>query len=79
MSTGTWSAVKWCEENHLQLNVAKSKEMVVDFRRNKPLPSPVCTGGTNTDIVDSYRYLGVALDYKQEWTTNMEAVYKKVY
>ena len=30
--------VKWCGENHLQLNVAKTKEMVVDFRRNKPLP-----------------------------------------
>ena len=28
--------VKWCGENHLQLNVAKKKEMVVDFRRNKP-------------------------------------------
>ena len=38
--------VKWCEENHLQLNVAKTKEMVVDFRRNKPPPSPVYIGGT---------------------------------
>ena len=32
--------VKWCGENYLQLNVAKTKEMVVDFRRNKPLPIP---------------------------------------
>ena len=30
--------VKWCRENHLQLNVAKTNEMVADFRRNKPRP-----------------------------------------
>ncbi|KAM9718416.1 uncharacterized protein ACNS7B_019603 isoform 1-T1 [Menidia menidia] len=44
--------VKWCGENHLQLNVAKTKEMVVDFRRNKPLPSPVSI------MVPPYKYLG---------------------
>ncbi|KAK0132216.1 hypothetical protein N1851_032980 [Merluccius polli] len=43
--------VKWCGENHLQLNVAKTKEMVVDFRRNKPLPSPGCIGGTDVEMV----------------------------
>jgi len=52
--------VKWCGENHLQLNVAKTKEMVVDFRRNKPLPSPVCIGGTDVEMVPAYRYLGVS-------------------
>ncbi|KAK0144790.1 hypothetical protein N1851_016638 [Merluccius polli] len=35
--------VKWCGENHLQLNV--------DVRRNKPLPSPVCIGGTDVVMV----------------------------
>ena len=69
--------VKWCEENHLQLNVVKMKEMVVDYRRNKPTPPPVCIGGTDIDIVDYYKYLGVVLDDKLEWTANTEAVYKK--
>ena len=54
--------VKWCEENHLQLNVAKTKEMVVDLRRNKPPPSPVCIGGADINIVDAYKYLGVVLE-----------------
>ena len=31
------SIVKWCGENHLQLNVLKT-EIVMDFRRNKPRP-----------------------------------------
>ncbi|KAK0133617.1 hypothetical protein N1851_030848 [Merluccius polli] len=69
--------VKWCGENHLQLNVAKTKEMVVDFRRNKPLPSPVCIGGTDVEMVPAYRYLGVTLDNKLDWSTNTEAIYKK--
>ena len=34
-------------------------------------------GGTDIDIVDTYKYLGVVLDNKLEWTTNTEAVYKK--
>ena len=25
--------VKWCEENHLSLNINKTKDMVIDFQR----------------------------------------------
>ena len=27
--------INWCSENNLELNVNKTKEMIVDFRRNK--------------------------------------------
>ena len=69
--------VKWCGENHLQLNVVKTREMVVDFRRNKTFPSPVSIGGTDVDMVDKYKYLGVTLDNKLDWYDNTEAIYKK--
>ena len=52
--------------------MAKTKEMVADFRRNHPPPSPVCIGGTDIDIVDSYKYLDVVLNN----TTNTEPGYK---
>lgn len=61
----------------MQLNVVKTKEIVIDFSRNKTPPSPVCIGGINVEIVKSYKYLGVELDNKLEWSTNTEAVYKK--
>lgn len=61
----------------MQLNVAKTREMVVDFRRNKPLLSPVCIGGTDVEVVSAYKYLGVTLDNKLDWSTNTQAVYKK--
>ncbi len=33
---------KWCQENHLSLNIVKTKELVVDYRRQsrEPHPSP---------------------------------------
>ncbi|TWW56005.1 hypothetical protein D4764_09G0010550 [Takifugu flavidus] len=51
--------------------------MVVDFRKSKSPPSPVCISGKDVEIVSSYRFLGVQLDNKLEWSTNTDAVYKK--
>ncbi|KAM6907107.1 odorant receptor 131-2-like [Xenentodon cancila] len=64
-------------QSHLQLNVSKMREMVVDFRRNKPLPSPVSISGTDVDLVDSYKCLGVTLDNNLDWSTNTQTIYKK--
>ena len=32
------SFVWWCDTNHLQLNIRKTKELVVDYRRSKKRP-----------------------------------------
>ena len=45
--------------------------MVVDVRKNEPPPSLVCINGTDVEIVQAYRYLGVYLDNKTK------VVYKK--
>ncbi|TWW67116.1 hypothetical protein D4764_02G0001570 [Takifugu flavidus] len=37
----------------------------------------VCISGKDVEIVPSYRFLGVQLDNKLEWSTNTDAVYKK--
>ncbi|KAI3368909.1 hypothetical protein L3Q82_025424 [Scortum barcoo] len=36
----------WCRQNNLCINVKKTKEMIVDFRRGRHLPSPLYIGGT---------------------------------
>ncbi|KAK0148991.1 RNA-directed DNA polymerase from mobile element jockey [Merluccius polli] len=69
--------VKWCRLNNLHLNTAKTKEMVVDFRRSKPALLPVTIEGVNVEVVDTYKYLGVHLDDKLDWSVNTAAVYKK--
>ncbi|XP_070819483.1 piggyBac transposable element-derived protein 2-like [Chaetodon trifascialis] len=50
--------VTWCEQNHLQLNVVKTKELTVDLKRTKALVTPVSIQVVSVDIVEDYKYLG---------------------
>ena len=69
--------VDWFGLNHLQLNVTKTKELVVDFRKRRTRSNPFSINGTEVDIVDEYKYLGVHIDNKQEWSKNAEVVFTK--
>lgn len=51
--------------------------MIIDFRRFKPPLQPVNTGGVDIEVVPSYKYLGVYLDNKLDWSLNTDALYKK--
>ncbi|KAM9781174.1 uncharacterized protein ACBT44_022485 [Syngnathus typhle] len=55
------------ETEYLQINSGKTKELVVDFRRRKDPPSPVNIQGTDVEIVDSYKYLGVHMNNELDW------------
>ena len=52
--------VSWCSENSLDLNVGKTQEMVIDFRRSADAPRPLFINGQEVTRVDSYKYLGTA-------------------
>ncbi|KAI4872033.1 hypothetical protein NFI96_006516 [Prochilodus magdalenae] len=68
--------VDWCLQNHLQINAGKTKELVVDFRRCRhPLPL-VNIRGMDIERVDSYKYLGVHLNNKLDWSVNTTALHK---
>ena len=70
--------VTWSELNHLQLNVTKTKELIVDLRREKTAAvTPVSIQGVPVDTVEEYKYLGVYFNNKLDWSRNAEAVYKK--
>ena len=69
--------VDWCESNHLCLNTSKTKEMVIDLRRRAPPHTPVTIQGADIELVDSFKYLGVHLNNKLDWTHNTDALYKK--
>ncbi|KAI3357206.1 hypothetical protein L3Q82_015663, partial [Scortum barcoo] len=71
--------VDWCELNHLQVNASKTKEMVIDFSR-KPSSdiAPVNIQGLDIERVRTYKYLGVHLNNKLDWTDNTDSLYKKV-
>ncbi|KAJ7995065.1 hypothetical protein DPEC_G00256030 [Dallia pectoralis] len=73
------SFVRWSEANHLLLNNSKTKELVVDFRRNKKPPTPITIQGNEVEVevVEVYKYLGVHINDKLGWADNTEALYKK--
>ena len=69
--------VGWCSENNLDLNVSKTKEMVVDFRRSRdPLDSLVINGEV-VEQVETFRFLGTIISSDLSWDKNIQATVKK--
>ncbi|KAK2181834.1 hypothetical protein NP493_380g02068 [Ridgeia piscesae] len=66
----------WCS-NNLHLNVSKTKEMCIDFRRNRTVISPIVINGEPVEQVDSFKYLGVILDEKLSFTEHVTALKKR--
>ena len=53
-----------CEENHLDLNVGKTKEMVIGFRKSSAVVPDHIINGVKVERVTEYNYLGTVLDSK---------------
>ncbi|TWW66493.1 hypothetical protein D4764_20G0005250 [Takifugu flavidus] len=60
--------VAWCELNHLRINASKTKEVVIDFSRKASHIAPVNIQGLDIEIAEEYKYLGVHLNNKLDWT-----------
>ena len=54
----------------------KTKEVVIDFRRKLPQPTPMNIWGPDMEIVERYRYLGVHLNNKLDWSQNADVLYE---
>ncbi|KAI4878001.1 hypothetical protein NFI96_008347 [Prochilodus magdalenae] len=67
----------WCRTNNLSLNVDKTKEMVVDFRRTRRDHSPLHIDGSTVEIVKSTKFLGVHLAEDLTWSLNTSTITKK--
>uniref|UniRef100_A0A8C6W187 Reverse transcriptase domain-containing protein n=1 Tax=Nothobranchius furzeri TaxID=105023 RepID=A0A8C6W187_NOTFU len=59
--------VAWCGNNYLTLNVNKTKEMILDFRRNRVESNTVSIMGEEVEVVEEYKYLGVHLDNRLDY------------
>ena len=67
----------WCQENNLALNVNKTKEMIVDFRKPQRERPPIHIDGTVVEKVESFKFLGVHITDKQKWSIHTDRVVKK--
>ncbi|KAM6974282.1 uncharacterized protein LKV04_015920 [Tautogolabrus adspersus] len=60
------------------LNTAKTKEMILDFRRLNPnAHCPINIDGERVEVVQSFKYLGVHISQDATWSVNTTAMAKK--
>ncbi|KAL0199007.1 hypothetical protein M9458_007547, partial [Cirrhinus mrigala] len=69
--------VEWCGANNLSLNVSKTKEVVMDFRRNSADHPPLTIDSSAVERVSSTKFLGVHITEDLTWTTNTMSLSKK--
>ena len=53
--------VEYCDRNYLELNVKKTKEMVIDMRRSRRVnPAPISIKGSDVDRTNQY-YINISV------------------
>ena len=57
--------------------MTKTKEMIVDFRRQEHTPGKTIIHNNEVEIVSKYKHLGTIFDDKLKWDDNTEEIVKK--
>ncbi len=69
----------WCHNNNLSLNISKTKELVVDFRRQTSEHPPITIVRTPVERVSSFKFLGINITEDLTWTTHTQSVVRKAH
>uniref|UniRef100_A0AAZ3S588 Alkylated DNA repair protein AlkB homologue 8 N-terminal domain-containing protein n=1 Tax=Oncorhynchus tshawytscha TaxID=74940 RepID=A0AAZ3S588_ONCTS len=67
----------WCQNNNLSLNFTKTKEMIVDYRKRRTEHTPILIDGAVVEQVESFKFLGVHITNKLEWSKHTKTVVKR--
>jgi len=67
----------WCQDNNLSLNVIKTKEMIVDYRKRRTEHAPILIDGAVVEQVESFKFLGVHITNKLSWSKHTKTVVKR--
>ncbi|KAK0146238.1 RNA-directed DNA polymerase from mobile element jockey [Merluccius polli] len=68
----------WCADNNLLLNTSKTKELIVDFRKEKgETHNPIQINGMAVERVSSFKFLGTHISENLTWAINTSSLVKK--
>ena len=68
-----------CKSSFLDINVSKTKEMHIDFRKKPSVTSPVIINDQAVEVVQQYKYLGTIIDNKLTFEPQVDAVCSKAH
>ena len=66
----------WCQYNNLSLNVIKTK-MIVNYRKKRTQHVPILINWAVVEQVESFKFLGVHITNKIEWSKHTKIVVKR--
>eukprot|EP00061_Rhincodon_typus_P014395 g41387.t1 len=71
------SLVTWCNENNLSLDISKTKELIIDFRKKGGEHDPIYINGTKVERVKNIKFLGVKITDDLSCTSHLNVTIKK--
>jgi hypothetical protein len=66
-----------CQDNNLSLNVSKTKELIVDYRKRQDNQAPINIDGAVVERVESFKFLGVHITNELLWSKHTKTVMKR--
>ena len=69
------SFVDWCDNNYFELSVDKTRKLLIDFKKNKVLPSRE----QRVNGVEISKYLGIILDSALRRKKNTDAILREAH
>ena len=66
-----------CQDNNLSLNVSKTKEMIVDYRKRRTEHAPILIDRAVVEQVENFKFLGVHITNKLSWSKHTKTVRKR--
>jgi hypothetical protein len=58
----------WCQDNNLSLNVIKTKEMIVGYRKRRTEHAPILIDRAVVEQIERFKFLGVHIISKLTWS-----------
>ena len=67
----------WCQNNNLSLNVDKTKELIIDFRKTKSDKLPNMLIDKPVEVVTNFKFLGIQTSDSLSWSLNISCTINK--
>ena len=67
----------WCDVNNHELNASKTKEMIIDFRRNATMLVLLILKDDMVETVEPFKFLGLTISNTLGWDKNTKQFYQK--